>query len=212
MDCTLLRHARVFLHDHVADPHIPCEAFERKEPHRELDLAAGRVVGNNDQTAGVVEVKCAVCQCRLAGGTDQGLVVKEKRFRLIAIGRARQAFAMSRRRIQLRLSEPKATLVPKVGDKAAALQDGAGLAVESLPRSRPDHLHSVHTAFQTERCTVAGLVDHRLDGRAGRNGNAPAGQAAPEVPASAACETNRRPQNTITPQMTRGAAVPTSSC
>jgi len=29
----------------------------------------------------------------------------------------------------------------------------------------------VHTAFQTERCTVAGLVDHRLDGRAGRNGN-----------------------------------------
>jgi hypothetical protein len=138
-----------------------------------------RVVGDNDQVAGVVEEKHAACQRGQAGGPDQGLVVKEKRFRPIATGRARQAFAMSGRRMQLRLSEPKATLAPEVGNKFAAVQDGASLAIESLPRSRPDHLRSVHTTFQTERCTVAGPVDRRLDGRAGRNGKRTCGASGP---------------------------------
>ena len=112
-----------------------------------------------------------------AGGTDQGLVVKEKRFRLIAIGRARQAFAMSGRRIQLRLSEPKATLAPKVGDKAAAVQDGADLAVESCP-DRGQTTLCTSLFRQNAAPSPALSTTVRMD-LPGATATAPAGQAAP---------------------------------
>src|SRR5262252_8247589 len=74
MDRTLLRDTGIFLDRYVAYQDVAGSAFERKGCNRGLDFAAGRIIGEIDSLAGVVEIKLVGSNAVFVQYLDEGVV------------------------------------------------------------------------------------------------------------------------------------------
>ena len=97
--------------------------------------------------------------------------------------------------LQLAVRHPIAPLAAEPVQQPAAVQNCLALAVEALPRPRPNGLHSVNAVLQAERGTVTGAIDGRLDRAPGSTAIASSGQDELSTPAKAGAAAIDKPPN-----------------
>src|SRR5882724_6686026 len=163
LDRPLLSDARILLDSHVSDQHVGRPALEREHGHRGFDLAAGRVVGEIDAGAGVIEVEPACLHVVLAQHLDEGLVVDQQAFGQAACRDLFSALPVFSSALLLPTRHPVASLAAKGREQATAVENRLALAVEALPRLGANGLHPVNAVLETECCAIAGAVDRGLD-------------------------------------------------